>query len=445
MTILSLVYIVLIIAGLTFCAGFLKARTLKVKLTLHSLPVHYGMYAAIKVLLPALLLLLLWQIGANYLIEHLLMQDLPVNLQQLEQSLFLNEIYLAAADLNNTNFEYILVLAKKYLIYKEQSARFLTIIIASWLIISPWVSFYKINAQQTARIYLESFIKYTLLACASVAVLTTLGILFSIIFEAFNFFNLESFSDFFISTKWSPTATPAQFGIIPLFLGTLLIAAIALIVAVPLGLMAAIYLAQYASSRVRNFVKPMLELLAGIPTVVYGFFAALTLAPWLRELGDTIGIKVAAESALAAGLVMGMMIIPFISSLTDDVISAVPLRLKEGSLSLGATKSETIKRVLLPAALPGIIGGILLAASRAIGETMIVVMAAGLAANLTVNPLDAVTTVTVQIVTLLTGDQEFTSAKTLAAFALALMLFITTLGLNIFALKIVKKYREQYD
>lgn len=236
-----------------------------------------------------------------------------------------------------------------------------------------------------------------------------------------------------------------SFGAIPLFVGTLLISFIAMVVAVPVGLMSAIYLAEYASPRLRGFAKPTLEVLAGIPTVVYGFFAALTVAPFIRQTGEGFGLQVSSESALAAGLVMGVMIIPFISSLADDVINAVPQSLRDGSLGLGATRSETIKKVIFPAALPGIVGGVLLAVSRAIGETMIVVMAAGLAAKLTANPLDTVTTVTVQIVTLLVGDQEFDSPKTLAAFALGLMLFVVTLVLNFVALRVVKKYREQYD
>ena len=235
------------------------------------------------------------------------------------------------------------------------------------------------------------------------------------------------------------------FGAVPLFAGTMLISAIAMIIAVPTGLMAAIYLSEYASPRVRTFVKPALEVLAGVPTVVYGFFAALTVAPYLRETGSMFGLSVSSESALAAGLVMGVMIIPFVSSLSDDVINAVPQSLRDGSFGLGATHSETIKQVIIPAALPGIVGGILLAVSRAIGETMIVVMAAGLAANLTANPMESVTTVTVQIVTLLVGDQEFNSPKTLSAFALGLMLFVITLILNSIALMVVKKYREQYE
>jgi phosphate transport system permease protein len=232
---------------------------------------------------------------------------------------------------------------------------------------------------------------------------------------------------------------------VPLFTGTLLISGIAMLVAVPVGLMAAIYLSEYANTRVRAYAKPLLELLAGIPTVVYGYFAALTVGPFLRRFGEDIGLAVSSESALGAGLVMGIMIIPFVSSLSDDVINAVPQALRDGSYGLGATRSETIRNVILPAALPGIVGAILLAVSRAVGETMIVVMAAGLAANLTANPFEAVTTVTVQIVTLLVGDQEFDSAKTLAAFALGLVLFVVTLFLNIVALHVVRRYREQYE
>ena len=275
----------------------------------------------------------------------------------------------------------------------------------------------------------------------------------SVLFEAFRFFQSVPFFDFLFGVEWSPqtairsdqVGASGAFGMVPLFTGTLLISAVAMLVAVPVGLMSAIYLAEYASRRLRSIAKPLLEILAGIPTVVYGFFAALTVAPAIRDAGDALGLEVASQSALAAGLVMGVMIIPFVSSLSDDVINAVPQALREGSLGLGATKSETIRQVVLPAALPGIVGSILLAVSRAIGETMIVVMAAGLAANLTANPLEAVTTVTAQIVTLLVGDQEFDSPKTLAAFALGLVLFLITLALNVIALHVVRRYREQYE
>jgi phosphate transport system permease protein len=286
----------------------------------------------------------------------------------------------------------------------------------------------------------------TLLAAASVvAVLTTVGIVLSVVYESLRFFAEVSPIAFLFGTEWAPTAEPGRFGILPLMGGTLLITLIAMAIAAPLGLFSAIYLAEYASATTRRWAKPVLELLAGIPTVVLGFFAALTVAPLVRYLGESVGLSVASESALAAGLVMGMMIVPLISSLSDDIINSVPQSLRDGSYALGATKSETIKKVVVPAALPGIVSAFILATSRAIGETMIVVMAAGLAANLSFNPFAAVTTVTVQIATLLVGDQEFDSAKTLSAFALGLVLFLVTLALNVIALRVVRKYKEQYD
>ena len=288
---------------------------------------------------------------------------------------------------------------------------------------------------------------------AGIAIVITGCIIFSVVSESLRFFKHVPLTDFLFGLQWSPqTAMRADqagasgtFGAVPLLLGTLMITTIALLVAVPVGLMSAIYLAEYASKRFRRVAKPLLELLAGIPTVVYGYFAVITVAPFMHHLGTSIGLPIASESALVTGLVMGIMIIPFVSSLSDDMITAVPRGLRDASYGLGATKSETIKRVVLRSALPGIMGSVLLAVSRAIGETMIVVMAAGLSANLTANPLDAVTTVTVQMVTLLTGDQEFNSPKTLAAFALGLTLFCFTLLLNIAAQYIVKKYREQYE
>jgi phosphate transport system permease protein len=304
-----------------------------------------------------------------------------------------------------------------------------------------------------ARNRVEGVIRSLLIASSTVAILTTVGIVLSLVFEAARFFTLVSPFEFLFGLEWSPqialradqVGAAGAFGAVPLFVGTLVISFIAMCVAMPIGLLSAIYMAEYAHPRFRAVAKPLLEILAGIPTVVYGFFAALTVAPFLRELGLSLGLSVASESALAAGLVMGIMIIPFVSSLSDDVITAVPQAMREGSYGLGATQSETILRVIIPAALPGIVGGFLLAVSRAIGETMIVVMAAGLSANLSFNPLDAVTTITVQIVTLLVGDQEFDSPKTLAAFALGLVLFLVTLGLNVIALRIVRKYREQYE
>ena len=267
------------------------------------------------------------------------------------------------------------------------------------------------------------------------------------------FFETVPLGDFLFGLEWSPqiairadqVGASGAFGMVPLFAGTLMIAGIALAVAVPVGLFSAIWLAEFAGARARAWIKPLLEILAGIPTVVYGFFAALVVAPLVRGLGESLGLAVSSESALAAGLVMGVMIIPFVSSLSDDVITAVPQSLCDGSLALGATPAETVLRVVVPAALPGIVGGVLLAASRAIGETMIVVMAAGVGARLTANPLDSVTTITVQIVTLLVGDQEFDSPKTLAAFALGLVLFLATLLLNVLALYVVRRYREAYE
>ena len=308
-------------------------------------------------------------------------------------------------------------------------------------------------ARNRRRVLRERLVLAILVAGSTVAVLTTIGIVLSLVFESYRFFRIIPVTEFLFGLHWSPqiairadqVGAGGQFGVIPLLVGTFLISAIALTVAGPVGLFSAIYLAEYSAPAFRNMVKPALEVLAGIPTVVYGFFAALVVAPLFRQGGEAAGFQVSSESALAAGMIMGIMIIPFVSSIADDAITAVPRSLKEGALGLGATRSEAVRQVILPAALPGIVSGLLLAASRAIGETMIVVMAAGLTANLTLNPLEAVTTVTVQIVTLLTGDQEFDSAKTLSAFALGLLLFLVTLVFNLAALRMVKKYREHYE
>jgi phosphate transport system permease protein len=311
----------------------------------------------------------------------------------------------------------------------------------------------KLSPTLRARQTVENIFTWLLILCSVIAVLTTIGIVLSLLFESIRFFNKVTPTEFLFGLHWSPQTAlrsdqigaSGAFGAVPIFAGTLLITVIAMAVSIPIGLLSAVYMAEYASPNFRNWVKPVLEILAGVPTVVYGFFAALTVAPLIRGFGESIGLNVASESALAAGLVMGVMIIPFISSLSDDIINAVPQSLRDGAYAMGATRSETIIQVVLPAALPGIVGSVLLAVSRAIGETMIVVMAAGLAAKLTANPLEAVTTVTVQIVTLLVGDQEFDSPKTLAAFALGLVLFVITLILNIVALVVVRKYREKYD
>ncbi len=299
----------------------------------------------------------------------------------------------------------------------------------------------------------DTIVTWLLIASSTVAILTTIGIIFSLVFEAYRFFSAVPVFDFLFGLQWSPqtairsdqVGSSGSFGVIPLLAGTGLISLIALLVAGPLGLFSAVYLAEFADEHVRNVVKPLLEILAGIPTVVYGVFAALALAPLLANTGRDFGVDISSESALAAGVVMGIMIIPLISSISDDVITAVPQSLREGAYGLGATQAETVRQVILPAALPGLVGGLLLAASRALGETMIVVMAAGLSANLTANPFQAVTTMTVQIVSLLTGDQEFDSPKTLAAFAIGLTLLVLTLIMNVYALYIVNKYREQYE
>jgi len=425
---------------------------------LHSRPHYYGYMVAIWAGIPAILILMLWSAFNSSIVTSLTVSGLPESMQTESKDtlgLIINEVknladsgQIAAETDNvkrNAAFHYqrlqgISTLAKTVVVFV---AALLGMIFA-WRLIKP---------EFRARNKVETVVRGAMILCASIAILSTVGIVFSVLFESIRFFESVPPSDFLFGTKWSPqtsirsdqVGSSGSFGAIPLFVGTLLISAIALIIAVPLGLMSAIYLSEYASKRVRAIAKPTLEILAGIPTVVYGFFAALTVAPFLRDIGESIGLSVASESALAAGLVMGIMIIPFVSSLSDDVISAVPQAMRDGSYGMGATKSETIRQVVIPAALPGIVGGVLLAASRAIGETMIVVMAAGLSAKLTINPLEAVTTVTVQIVTLLTGDQEFDSPKTLAAFALGLGLFVITLLLNIVALHIIRKYREQYE
>lgn len=425
---------------------------------LHSLPLYYGYLAGIWALVPAVLLLALWGSLESTLIDRSVLTLAPAEVvaQGEDQlALLLNQVQNIASGSVTASPDN---LAQAAMVERMLSLQGSSLIAKSILAIllaigGVFLALRNVKPEYRARVKVEGFVRITMLLCASVAVLTTVGIVFSVLFESVRFFGKVPFNEFMFGTHWSPqtsiradqVASDGSFGAIPLFVGTLLISAIALIVAVPIGLMSAIYLTEYAKPRVRAFAKPAMEILAGIPTVVYGFFAALTVAPALRGWGEAIGLSVSSESALAAGLVMGVMIIPFVSSLSDDVLNAVPQTMRDASLGLGATKSETIRQVVIPAALPGIVGGVLLAASRAIGETMIVVMAAGLAANMTVNPLEAVTTVTVQIVTLLTGDQEFDSAKTLAAFALGLMLFATTLILNVIALHVVRKYREQYE
>jgi phosphate transport system permease protein len=425
---------------------------------LHSLPGHYGLLTAIWCGLPALVVFLTWVLLQDAVITQLVIAQLPAAAQALPESqlaLLLNDLRNVVA--GNVSPEMVApetrVAAAQYVQLRDIAELALAAIVVSIGIIGMlWVRA-RIRPDLRARNAYERVIEILLFGCSAVAVFTTLGIVLSIVFEAFRFFSIVPVTEFVFGTNWSPqmairadqVGSSGAFGAVPLFAGTLLISFIAMVVAVPIGLFSAIYLAEYAPAKVRKYVKPLLEVLAGVPTVVYGFFAVTTVGLALRVAGEAMGLPVAGESALAAGLVMGIMIIPFVSSLSDDMITAVPQSLRDGAYALGATRSETIRQVVLRAALPGIVGGVLLAISRAIGETMIVVMAAGLSANLTANPLEAVTTVTVQIVTLLVGDQEFDSPKTLAAFALGLVLFLVTLLLNVIALYVVRKYREQYE
>ena len=428
---------------------------------LNSLPYYYGLLTLIWAALPALVLFVTWSLFDDQIIYQQLVERLPAAVTEKgaeHVELVVNQIYgTALGSTESGTADYIQDGARFVAAQQSKSRWMISGLVICVILIAGALAYFRITPQLKARSAVERFFRMALLACACIAILTTLGILLSVLFESIRFFSAVSPLEFLFGLEWSPQSAiradqevgKSTFGAVPLFVGTLLIAFIAMLVAVPTGLMSAIYLSEYAPRRTRTYIKPLLEILAGIPTVVYGFFAALVVAPLIRNTATALGLDemlaVSSESALAAGLVMGVMIIPFVSSLSDDVINAVPQSLRDGALGLGATKSEVIKQVVIPAALPGIVGAILLAVSRAIGETMIVVMAAGLAANLTLNPFDSVTTVTVQIVTLLVGDQEFDSAKTLAAFALGLMLFVTTLCLNYIALAVVKRYREQYD
>jgi phosphate transport system permease protein len=475
MNISTLLLIILAATACSYFIGYTRSQQIAKPLggvrNLATLPSYYATMMALWALIPALIVIALWSVLDGSIISSLVKSSLPSEAKQMSSEnlgLLMSQVSNVASGIGSVEvlgLEYKPAV-DKLLALNSVSHRGMPILVIFILLIGGLLGFKAVNAKNNARYAVEKVFNMTLFICSSIAIFSTFGIIFSVLFESLHFFQKVPFFDFLLGTHWSPqiairadqAGASGSFGVIPLIIGTLLISFIALLIAVPVGLMSAIYLSEYASRRVRSFVKPALEVLAGVPTVVYGFFAALTVAPAIRKYGDAVrdwgaandidflaSLAVSSESALAAGIVMGVMIIPFVSSISDDVITAVPQSLRDGSYGLGATQSETIKKVIFPAALPGVVGGVLLAASRAIGETMIVVMAAGLAANLTVNPLEAVTTVTVQIVTLLVGDQEFDSAKTLAAFALGLFLFVITLVLNIIALKVVKKYREQYD
>ena len=425
---------------------------------MHSKPSYYGALTALWCGLPALVIMGIWLAVGPKIVTGLVVDGLPHEVRDLPAdrlNLIVNNIHnlVSGNIVSDDKNPVLLAAAERYRRLTATGHAALTVVALTIAILAMILIQRKITPQLRARNQVERLIQILLIACSTIAIFTTIGIVLSVLFEAIRFFRVIPITEFLFGLEWSPqmairedqVGSSGAFGAVPVFLGTAVISAIAMFVAVPVGLMSAIYLSEYAGRRFRAVAKPLLEILAGVPTVVYGFFAALTVAPIIRDTGEALGLDVSSESALAAGLVMGVMIIPFVSSLSDDVINAVPQSLRDGAYGLGATHSETIKQVVIPAALPGIVGGILLAVSRAIGETMIVVMAAGLAANLSVNPLQAVTTVTVQIVTLLVGDQEFDSPKTLAAFALGLVLFLITLVLNVIALYVVRKYREQYE
>ena len=452
--------VILILCLSSYFFGRSEARKLVTQnIKLKALPAYYGYYLSLWCGLPALIIFGCWSLFEPTIIKILILNNFP----QIESK---DLFYEQTLSFFNGNFSGEITNEIKAASIKYSSINIIAqnskiVIIAAALIGSLTFAYRKIQNNNKARDDVEIILKVLLFTSSLVAILTTVGIIVSLLFESLKFFSTINIFEFIFGTSWSPqrafvrdasAITPEEllelqdaFGSVPLFAGTAFIALIAMCVAVPIGLFSGIYLAEYASTKVRKYSKPIIEILAGIPTVVYGFFAALTVGPFFRTLGESLGLTVSSESALAAGLIMGVMIIPYISSLSDDVINSVPQSLREGSYAVGATKSETIKKVVIPAALPGIIGSILLAVSRAIGETMIVVMAAGLAANLTINPLESTTTITTQIVMILVGDQEFDSPKTQAAFALGLTLFIATLILNYIALRVVKKYREKYD
>jgi|TARA_B100001758_G_scaffold208569_1_gene190267 phosphate transport system permease protein len=456
-------FLFIVLLGFTsYYFGRRKAYAIQsTKTRLTALPKFYGYYLAIWCAIPAFIIFSLWAVFEPSIVKFLILSDYS-NQGYLDDEL--NLIYEKTKSLARGQFTgeitpFIERSAEKYLNFRSIAQNSKIVIVLSIIIASVFYAYNRLSGNSRTREPVEKFLNAVLFAASLAAILTTLGIIFSLIFQTIDFFKVIPLLDFLFGTHWYPAKAfvrdasepldPSMysdtFGSVPLFAGTFFIAFIAMCVAIPVGLMSGIYMAEYASNKVRQYAKPLIEILAGIPTVVYGFFAALTVGPFLKELGNSMGLEVSAESALAAGGVMGIMIIPFISSLSDDVITSVPQNLRDGSYAMGATKSETIKKVIFPAALPGIVGSILLGISRAIGETMIVVMASGLAANLTFNPLDSTSTITAQIVVILIGDQAFGDPKTQAAFALGMTLFLVTLCLNIFALKVVKKYREKYE
>ncbi|WP_020588155.1 phosphate ABC transporter permease subunit PstC [Desulfobacter curvatus] len=425
---------------------------------LHSRPFYYGTLTAIWCAVPALIVYSFWHFFQSTIIMDMVIANLPEQIRSLPEAhlnLVVNDIKnIVSGNIVSAQISpAIQAAADHYKSFEKTAQAALTVIITAMAIVATTGVCLKITPKLRARNHVEKVVEITLIACAALVVFTTIGIALSVLYESIRFFKIVPVHKFLFGLEWSPQlaihaeqiGSSGMFGAVPIIFGTMLIAGIAICVAVPIGLMVAIYLSEYANARFRNVAKPLLDILGSIPTVVYGFFAAFIAAPAITDAGNILGLSVSSASALAAGVVIGIMLIPFVGSFSHDVIKAVPQSLRDGAVSLGSTRSETIINIMLPAALPGIVGVVLLAVSRAIGETMIVVMAAGLSAHLTANPFKAVTTVTVQIVSLLVGEQEFDNAKTLAAFALGLLLFVVTLILNVVALTVVRKYRSHNE
>ena len=457
---LLLIGVLLALVAIAYQIGLSKSRNLAGKgsnsATLHSRPVYYGALVALWCGVPAFLILIIWNLVEPSVLQHIIFNNIPASvsatMDAAGRDVLIDRVQAIASGFGVTDQPAAYEVAAAQQLAKFQTIGTfakLAVVISVALAGLVWAK-RKVSEQYRARNQVEKTINVALILCSGVAILTTIGIVLSMLTEALHFFKFVSPTDFFFGTEWNPgfsTTGNAEgsYGILPLIWGTLMVSGIALLVAVPVGLMIAIYLAEYASPNLRSWAKPTIEVLAGIPTIVYGVFALMIIGPFFKMVGESVGIDINATSALTAGFVMGIMIIPFVSSLSDDIITQVPRALRDGSLGLGATKSETIRQVVLLAALPGITGAFLLAVSRAVGETMIVVLAAGNSPLLHANPFEAVSTVTVTIVKQLTSDTDFASPQALVAFALGLTLFVITLGLNIIALYIVRKYREQYE
>ena len=457
---LLLIGVLLALVAIAYQIGLSKSRNLAGKgnnsAVLHSRPGYYGALVALWCGIPAFLILIIWNLVEPSILQHIIFNHIPASvnatLDVAGRDVLTDRVKAIASGFGVADQPqaYEIAAAKELAKFQMVGSFAKLAVVISAGLVGLVLAKKRISQQFRARNQVEKLVNVGLILCSGVAILTTIGIVLSMLSEALHFFKFVSPIDFFFGTEWDPGfstsgSADGSYGLLPLLWGTLMVSGIALLVAVPIGLMVAIYLAEYASPRLRSWAKPTIEVLAGIPTIVYGVFALMIMGPFFKMIGDNIGIEINATSALTAGFVMGIMIVPFVSSLSDDIITQVPRTMRDGSLGLGATKSETIRQVVLPAALPGIVGAFLLAASRAIGETMIVVLAAGNSPLLHANPLEAVSTVTVTIVKQLTGDTDFASPQALVAFALGLTLFVITLGLNIIALYIVRKYREQYE